>query len=285
MTSNSTFSSPTKKGPSFFKVMDVPSTKNHMLRLPKNYVKSYYKEQFAKDNVQLRVIGDCRNWRVELLKESGKVWLSKGWENFVKTYSLKYGYLLLFSYDEKDSEFHVRIFDTTCSEVDYDFVFNHHTNKDKEVIELSSQDEYMSTDEVIDDDISSEDDVAMDGNTSSIPCHAHGFQSPNPHFKVCIGCWSSTSRGLTIPLDYAKVHLKDKHKKAIILKGPNNKKRCYKLKLYVYLENCYKVKAQIYGTAWRKFVLDNELKIKDDCVFELIHPKSNTYKVIIFRAP
>ncbi|XP_048496555.1 B3 domain-containing transcription factor VRN1-like [Beta vulgaris subsp. vulgaris] len=152
-TSNSTLSSPTKrKGPSFFKLMvALNSTQYHMLKIPDKYVKSYYKEQLAKDYVKLRVknIDDGRNWKIELLKESGRIWLSKGWEEFVKTYSLKYGYFLLFKYNESDSEFHVRIFDTTCCEVEYDdFAFDHnHTNKREEVKELSSQDEYMSDDD------------------------------------------------------------------------------------------------------------------------------------------
>uniref|UniRef100_A0A803L2N1 TF-B3 domain-containing protein n=1 Tax=Chenopodium quinoa TaxID=63459 RepID=A0A803L2N1_CHEQI len=126
-------------GPCFYKLIVAPSTQSHNLRIPEKYVRTYYEEQLANDYAKLSV-NDGKVWRVELFKEGGKVWLSKGWECFVKNYSLKYGYFLLFRYDEVKYEYHVTIFDMTCFEIEYDQEFDNHT-KDQEVIKISPQEE------------------------------------------------------------------------------------------------------------------------------------------------
>ncbi|XP_021724703.1 B3 domain-containing transcription factor VRN1-like [Chenopodium quinoa] len=124
----------------FYKIMVAPSTQNHKLRIPETYVKKY-EEQLVNDYVKLRV-ADGRVWRVELFKERGEVWLTKGWEKVVKCYSLKYGNLLLFKYDESDSTFHITIFGMNGCEIEYDQVY-HNYIKAQEIIEISSHDDEM----------------------------------------------------------------------------------------------------------------------------------------------
>ncbi|XP_024030337.1 B3 domain-containing transcription factor VRN1-like, partial [Morus notabilis] len=57
-------------------------------------------------------------WKVRLTKCDGKVWIDKGWRDFLKYYSLGHGDLLVFKY-EGNSQFHVLIFDKSTTEIDY----------------------------------------------------------------------------------------------------------------------------------------------------------------------
>ncbi|KMS94981.1 hypothetical protein BVRB_013540 [Beta vulgaris subsp. vulgaris] len=273
-----------KMAPSFYKKMGVCSTQDDKIRIPAKYVKRYYEKQFAKDYVNLRA-ADGRVWRVELLKVSGTLWLSKGWEVFLESYSIEYGYLVLFSYKEIEDEFHVNIYDKTCCEIVHEFAFENHTDKAEEVVGFSSEHEDIDRDD--DDDDDDDDDCIVpyseegpNGSTKEF----EEFESLNPHFKSIVRRWSLTSWGLTIPLQYAREHLDGKNREKIILEGPG-KMRYYNVNVNVYLRNCVKEKALISGSVMRKFFTDNELKLGDCCVFELIHPQSNTYKATIFRAP
>lgn len=58
-------------------------------------------------------------WRIELTRSEGEVWLEKGWPEFAKFYSLDHGYLLVFSCEGDFSCFQVRIFNRNTMEIDY----------------------------------------------------------------------------------------------------------------------------------------------------------------------
>ncbi|KAL2457731.1 B3 domain-containing transcription factor VRN1-like [Forsythia ovata] len=57
-------------------------------------------------------------WCVRLEKVEKTLWLHDGWEKFVQDHSVSYGYFLVFKY-RGNSNFNVRIFDLTASEVHY----------------------------------------------------------------------------------------------------------------------------------------------------------------------
>lgn len=57
-------------------------------------------------------------WRVTLKTRNGDVWLKNGWTEFARFYSVKFGHLLIFKY-RGHSEFKVRIFDSSSTEIDY----------------------------------------------------------------------------------------------------------------------------------------------------------------------
>ena len=57
-------------------------------------------------------------WKVGLLKAEGSIWFCDGWEDFVEFYSISVGHLLVFRY-ERNSNFHIIIFDKTTSEIQY----------------------------------------------------------------------------------------------------------------------------------------------------------------------
>lgn len=57
-------------------------------------------------------------WRVELRKIHGDIWMLKGWQEFGEFYWIKKHHFLVFSY-EGNSQFHVIIFDKTATEIEY----------------------------------------------------------------------------------------------------------------------------------------------------------------------
>ncbi|CAL5371120.1 unnamed protein product [Camellia sinensis] len=57
-------------------------------------------------------------WKVELMNSNEEVWLSNGWKDFTQYYSIRFGHLLVFRYD-RNSNFHVIIFDMSASEIEY----------------------------------------------------------------------------------------------------------------------------------------------------------------------
>ncbi|KAG5535735.1 hypothetical protein RHGRI_023483 [Rhododendron griersonianum] len=57
-------------------------------------------------------------WKVELERSNGVVWMCNGWKEFAKHYSIGYGHLLVFRYNE-NCKFNVLIFDTSASEIEY----------------------------------------------------------------------------------------------------------------------------------------------------------------------
>lgn len=59
-----------------------------------------------------------RQSQVSLKKDGRNVWFHDGWREFVEINSIAPGYFLVFNY-EKNSRFHVLIFDTTACEIKY----------------------------------------------------------------------------------------------------------------------------------------------------------------------
>ncbi|KAL2490730.1 Uncharacterized protein Adt_26358 [Abeliophyllum distichum] len=63
-------------------------------------------------------------WCVRLEKVEKTLWFHDGWEKFVQDHSISYGYFLVFKY-RGNSNFNVRIFDLTASEVHYPLNSSH----------------------------------------------------------------------------------------------------------------------------------------------------------------
>ena len=59
-----------------------------------------------------------RVWKVELTKDGTNIWFHGGWHEFVEYHSISTGYFLLVRY-EKNSNFHVFIFDMSACEIRY----------------------------------------------------------------------------------------------------------------------------------------------------------------------
>ncbi|GAB2285203.1 hypothetical protein Dimus_019654 [Dionaea muscipula] len=105
------------KKPHFFKII-VSSAQQNQLRIPPEFVRNHGKDlsKWARLTVP-----DGTVWEVELVKSGEGFCLRRGWDKFMKGFSIGYGYLLLFRY-EGNSHFHVIIFDLSATEVEYPLV-------------------------------------------------------------------------------------------------------------------------------------------------------------------
>ncbi|KAI9181816.1 hypothetical protein LWI28_018936 [Acer negundo] len=101
-------------------LFELISEKNIVLkvtRIPKKFAKKFEKEL---SNIVTLMVPNSRIWHVGLRKDEGKLWFYDGWHDFVEYHSISGGYFLVFKY-EKNSNFHVLIFDITCCEIQYPY--------------------------------------------------------------------------------------------------------------------------------------------------------------------
>ncbi|KAI9071569.1 hypothetical protein K1719_046464 [Acacia pycnantha] len=89
--------------------------------IPKEFVRRFENELFTSE----ATIGvpDGRVWKMELKKSENEVLFCKSWEEFVKYYSLRFGFFLVFTY-EGNSQFNVVIFDPSAAEIYYPLKVN-----------------------------------------------------------------------------------------------------------------------------------------------------------------
>ncbi|XP_059639687.1 B3 domain-containing transcription factor VRN1-like, partial [Cornus florida] len=221
----------------------------------------------------------------------GDVWLQNGWQEFKVYYSIGHGHLLVFRYDG-NSHFHVLIFDLSGTEIEYPFSDIHveQTNNNAgyempntDGIEVDDSDEILNdfpacqTREIIKECI---------GGMATTPRHLHskapegrrrgGRASAEKDIafqraKAYIGR-SFLHEEKCVPLVFARKYFADKQD--IVLRVSDG--RTWSVKC-----NFSKTNAKISG-GWQSFVEDNNLKVGDVCVFQLINGIEPSLKVIIF---
>lgn len=85
-----------------------------MQMLPKKFVRKYGETLSSTAFIKL----SCGSqWKIGLTKGDGNIWLEKGWPEFAKGYSLKFGDFLIFIY-EGNSQFQVFICDKSTCQID-----------------------------------------------------------------------------------------------------------------------------------------------------------------------
>ncbi|KAE8769321.1 B3 domain-containing protein [Hordeum vulgare] len=87
--------------------------KSSRLVLPHNFVKML--DGHRPQNMKLRQAGNGlrKLWDVEMVFDAdGRMYLDRGWKQFVRAYDLGIGYFLVFTYDG-NATFTVKVFDTT----------------------------------------------------------------------------------------------------------------------------------------------------------------------------
>ncbi|XP_062112882.1 B3 domain-containing transcription factor VRN1-like [Humulus lupulus] len=99
----------------FIIMLYSPSVNEHKMMLPAKFTRKLGNELSA---VAKLVVPSGQCWQVRLEKADNKIWFKRGWQEFVKFYSICYGNLLVFRY-EGESTFHVCIMDRTLTEIDY----------------------------------------------------------------------------------------------------------------------------------------------------------------------
>ncbi|KAK1366082.1 hypothetical protein POM88_041710 [Heracleum sosnowskyi] len=100
-----------KKNPSFMKLLINDFTKK--LLIPPKFVR-LHRETLPK-KCTLKPTGTQSSWPVRTKLIDNHLYFTKGWKAFAQQYSLQYGNMLIFRYDQ-DSEFYVDMFDNSgCS--------------------------------------------------------------------------------------------------------------------------------------------------------------------------
>ncbi|GAB2285204.1 hypothetical protein Dimus_019655 [Dionaea muscipula] len=101
--------------PHFFKII-VSADQQNQLRIPPEFVRNHGRD--LSNWARLTVPHTGIVLEVELVKSGDELWLRRGWDQFMKAFSIGYGYFLVFRY-EGNSRFHVIIFDLSATEVEY----------------------------------------------------------------------------------------------------------------------------------------------------------------------
>ncbi|CAN1133564.1 B3 domain-containing transcription factor VRN1 [Linum perenne] len=101
--------------PYFHKIILPKTLQDRKLRIPDNFIK-----KFANDLSPLvrLTVPDGHVWRIGIVKADDKFWFHDGWHDFVESYSIRVGYMLIFRY-EGNAIFNVHIFNLSASEINY----------------------------------------------------------------------------------------------------------------------------------------------------------------------
>lgn len=161
--------------PHFFKVVFSPV--NRGMKIPTVFMRRYG------DNLKKMVwlnVPTGASWPVELLHTDEGTWLHKGWQEFAEYYSIERFHFLVFRYDGS-SRFHVVIFNTAASEIEYPMESAHHGMHDRQGQLPRRTSLVRKLEEIYSDD---DDDESIEiVEEISAPCKDKkwGRKSENPH--------------------------------------------------------------------------------------------------------
>ncbi|WOG84889.1 hypothetical protein DCAR_0104074 [Daucus carota subsp. sativus] len=223
-------------------------------------------------------------WSIDLEKQQDKVWLQNGWPEFAKFYSIGFGYLLVFEYQE-DSKFKVLIFDPSASEIDYpancsttlEFVKSTKVEKKREN-EFNISDD---SDEISPRKRTRASYSCIANSNGKSACNvkkdpalaaAKDFKSEKPYFIVSMTpSHIKGSSGMHITKTFEEVYKKWMKNVEVILEVGG---KTWPVFSYFNLSNdrC------AFRHGWADFARDNSLKVGDVCVFELINPSKKLLK-------
>ncbi|KAL5855705.1 hypothetical protein ACOSQ4_005507 [Xanthoceras sorbifolium] len=123
----------------FYKVILPETIADKKLRIPEKFVREFGDE--LSDVVRF-IVPNGQVWRVGLMKDGRNVWFHDGWHHFIEYYSITARCILVFKY-EKNSNFHVLIFNLSACEILYPRNFeepgNYQQNSEHQV-EMESKD-------------------------------------------------------------------------------------------------------------------------------------------------
>ncbi|XP_038723749.1 B3 domain-containing transcription factor VRN1-like [Tripterygium wilfordii] len=274
MTSTDVLSCFVPKRPHFFKIILEQTIQEGKLELPRNFVKEY--GSAIPKSVSVRVPSGAV-WQVELSRYNDNVWLEHGWREFAEYYSMEYGHLLVFEH-EGCSRFNVVIFDKSATEINY----THYSSEDHASIEML--DEFTVSPR------------ARKRSPLHVP-HPHKKMrkwpltsekiaetlqratSENPYFKVVMTQTSvRKGYGLRIPMAFARRYLRENQSDVTLCVSTG---RTWSTEYHHHKERSDQRTLLYRG--WHEFVHDNNLKVGDVCVFELINISEVRFKVFIFQ--
>ncbi|XP_068306963.1 B3 domain-containing protein At4g01580-like isoform X4 [Pyrus communis] len=267
--------------PHFFKIIVNDTSKYNKIKIPTKFVMKY--GDGLSNSVVLKVPSGLE-WEMELRRYDGEVWFEKGWPDFSHFYSLDFAYWLVFGC-EGNSKFLVRIFDRSCTEIDYPLQTPEEEETDEDSISTNS--DHDSSDDARDDyeAYSGDDSVQILDEFSPCQRETKGrspFPCPRPYKE------NITSSGKAGPSARAKAKALQ-----MSLRSKFVKKHLSKTCDHVFLRRSdgrtWRVKLEQYETGrcrllsgWKKFVQENSLAIGDVCVFVLIDNIKPLFNVIFF---
>ncbi|XP_039061283.1 B3 domain-containing protein Os03g0619600-like [Hibiscus syriacus] len=109
---------------------------------------------------------------------------------------------------------------------------------------------------------------------------ASNFRTSNPSFSVVMHTeYVSSCTHLSVPYKFVKSYLDEEKDEAVLQVADG---RTWIVKFAVKVVTAGQHKAEF--SNWRTFAQDNNLNVKDVCVFELINRHENSFKVSIFSA-
>ncbi|XP_059639690.1 putative B3 domain-containing protein Os03g0621600 [Cornus florida] len=284
--------------------MGVASEYTLRKRIPKKFITSHGNN--LSNPVFLKVPTGAV-WTIELVHSDGDVWLQNGWKEFKEYYSIDYGHMLVFKYDG-NSHFHVHIFDTSASEIEYPSdayveqtnnnmgcqmpntdaievgdsveILNHFpTYQTREEINGVKSDECSGSMATISRNLHNKSPerrpkVSADEKKRALG-KAKAYKSKDPFFVVVMQPSYVEGRcNLNIPVAFARKYLS--HNQRIILGDSNGTTWS--------AECCFVSGWAKLSSGWKSFASDNHLQVGDVCVFQLTEGIQTTLKVIIFPA-
>ncbi|XP_059455213.1 B3 domain-containing transcription factor VRN1-like [Corylus avellana] len=267
----------------FFKIILPSTTDDKKLRIPVKFVMEFGDE--LSDVVTLTV-PNGHFWQVGLEKGNKEIWFDDGWQDFMESHSIHYGYFLVFRY-ERNSKFHVLVFDNTATEIHYpwreDCELEDEVDKLKEN-EMSNSDKLFPKHEVdggtyvreIFSGTSSKGRLMMSRGRDRAIEAARLLKPTSPSFMAFVRPYHISRRGyLYVPYEFAGKYLSGHQ--------------------FVKLQTCdgkqWRAWCCVHGgkskstktIGWCQFCGDNDLAEGDVCVFELIKRKPVVLKVSIFH--
>ncbi|CAL0318551.1 unnamed protein product [Lupinus luteus] len=338
----------------FYKIIPRKYIEDGNLKIPSKFTRKY---GVGLSNPVLLKPPDGTEWKVYWTKHVGDIWFQKGWKEFATYYSIDYGYLLLFKYEET-SHFNVHIFDMSSLEINYPFHGIQHEKNNLEQIlddsveildELapcqktrlkspiscpqpckklrtdtrdverssnleklhqrvetrgrhSQRTNFEKSQESIEGDgvncldhkrvpvAESKINLAVKGEKETqktplpISPHPHitgalkeanKFTSKNPFFMVDIVQGYLEQNRPCVPVDFTRKYFNKKKQNVTLQLG----KKLWPLKLLCYP---YNTPSKL-SSGWSLFVEENQLQVRDICIFELINREDAVFDVHIFR--
>ncbi|KMT08569.1 hypothetical protein BVRB_6g138490 [Beta vulgaris subsp. vulgaris] len=271
--------------PSFFKLILAPRLDLHKLEIPTVFMKNYGID--LTDIVYLN-IPTGKIWKVKLVKEKNtRVWLQNGWPKFVEFYSISHGYALMFRYTGS-LRFNVHIFDMSASEIDYPLRTKTCKRVHKRKIRENNNNEDANMNAPTSSSHKAKGMVGPKrckfwGNTRGATpeeiknVESYAYQCGYPSFAVKMRpSYVQYSFVLNVPSAFFKEYTCTEAVN-FILKNVTGKTWPVKA-------NRKHEHVKIYK-GWKLFAIDNNLRVGDICVFELMKKGAqNSFKVGIIRS-
>ncbi|XVF67653.1 hypothetical protein PTKIN_Ptkin10aG0138700 [Pterospermum kingtungense] len=267
--------------PCFFMIILCNGNARHSnsMKIPTNFATTHLPKTVPDRAVLKGPSGDC--WNITLSqREEGDITLRHGWKQFYQDHSLGDNEFLLFRHNGNMC-FDVQIFDKSGLERKNVPITGRSTHPDTAM--KIKEEEIDITETEPPDKVQTRRNgykrkpITEEQNTGSSSkkhskaklCKAAvNFTSKFLHFKRCLTKANvETPFLLTMPASFDMAMNVHKARTEFTFSTASNQTISWKVSLICSETN------RVFSKGWRKFAIDNELKMNDSCVFELVAPQ------------